>query len=40
MHFYLEYTLISVNLNGLSMIINKVKFNKWLENAFLFGIYT
>ena len=46
MHFYLEYTLNCVNLNWLSIIRNKVKyfltvrFNKWQDNAFLFGIYT
>ena len=45
MHFYLEYTLIFVNLNWLSIIRNNVKyfitvrFNKWQENAYLFGIY-
>ena len=31
MHFYLEYTLISVNLNWLSIIRNKIKYFKQLD---------
>ena len=45
MNFYLEYTLISLNLSLFSLIKNcinyflRAKLYKGQENAFLFGIY-